>query len=411
MTAGVDAVGRDSEDNVVVDHDQQQLEDSEANAGWKNDEEKDLGELVESDAVTISLEHGEIGEINVSKDTVEKQASVEAVEVNKETSKKKQDSKETEKVDLQQGLSVRQEADGNTLHQNKSEYVYDGPPFSIVLTQLESQYCADETRENEETIEGNREKIFQKMEEKRRNPIREIGQPISSKSTYKIRGVDITEAITKEEELVWEYLFEDDGMMYKLYGKKKRKLGDEEKIETVFRNNFNLEVEKFRFKTLKYDTKVFNKVIDAWVDVLNYEEKYRSPTSPYRLFCDTDLIFNRMLKDPETDWTKRMERFILNMNRAVYWNPALMDLRGIDMVFMPMLEHDHYYLIVFELKHIAISVMHTPWFVYMIMRITLRRTRDIKCVQKEIFVKYFEHVKHPKTNELNATKIKKVKIP
>ncbi|KAI3754460.1 hypothetical protein L1987_54244 [Smallanthus sonchifolius] len=30
---------------------------------------------------------------------------------------------------------------------------------------------------------------------------------------------------------------------------------------------------------------------------------------------------------------------------------------------------------------------------------------------KEIFVKYLEHVKHPKTDELNASKIKKVKIP
>ncbi|KAI3754696.1 hypothetical protein L1987_54484 [Smallanthus sonchifolius] len=272
----------DSEDNGVVDHDQQQpedteenaggendnVQDSEANVGWKNDEEKGGGELLESDAVTFSLEHGEIGEINVSKDTgiktlensileVEKQASVNALELNKETTKKNQDCKETskegnteeektneivynappfsigltqlesnneeldtgkEKVDSQQGLSVRQEADVSTLHQNKSEYVYDGPSFSIGLTQLESLYCADETKsnmekrsdevessdirgENEEIIEGNREKVI-KMEEKRRNSIREIGLPISSKSPYKIRGVDITEANTKEEELV-----------------------------------------------------------------------------------------------------------------------------------------------------------------------------------------------------------------
>ncbi|KAI3754692.1 hypothetical protein L1987_54480 [Smallanthus sonchifolius] len=170
----------DSEDNAADDHDPQETEDSEDaengqekkngngadsedNVGWKNVEEKFLGGLVESDAVTVSLEHGEIEEINNFKDT---------------------------------------------------------------------------------------------------------------------------EAITKEEELVWEYLFKEDGMMYKLYGKKKMKLDDEQKMkgkgkvatdeesETVFRNNFNLEVEKFRFKTLHYDTKVFSKVIDAWVDVLNYEEKY-----------------------------------------------------------------------------------------------------------------------------------------
>ncbi|KAI3786742.1 hypothetical protein L1987_40650 [Smallanthus sonchifolius] len=172
------------------------------------------------------------------------------------------------------------------------------------------------------------------------------------------------------------------------FTKGKGKVAEDEESETVFRNNFNLEVEKFRFKTLKYDTKVFNKVIDAWVDVLNYEEKYRSPTSLYRLFCVTNLI-------------------------AVYWNPTLMDLRGIDMVFMPMLEHDHYYLIVFELKHTSISVIDNFSDAYPLVHLNDHENYFEKdsAYKKEIFVKYLEHVKHAKTDELNATKIKKVKIP
>ncbi|KAI3763181.1 hypothetical protein L1987_53632 [Smallanthus sonchifolius] len=329
----------DSGDIGAVDHDQQQPEDTEENAGEENDnvqakegntEEEKTNEIV-YDAPPFSIGLTQLESNNKELDTGK------------------------EKVDSQQRLSVTKEADGSTLHQNKSEYVYDGPPFSIGLTQLESQYGADETKQIEES----------KME----------------KRFDEVESSDIREAITKEEEPVWEYLFKEDGMMYKLLGKKKRKLDDEETMkgkgkvvedeesETVFRNNFNLEVEKFRFKTLKYDTKVFNKVIDAWVDVLKYEEKYRSPTSPYRLFCDTDLIFDWMLKELETNWTKRMERFILNMNRAVYWNLALMDLRGIDMVFMPMLEHDHYYLIVFELKHIAISVIDNFSDAYPLVRL------------------------------------------
>ncbi|KAI3695088.1 hypothetical protein L1987_78076 [Smallanthus sonchifolius] len=404
----------DSEDNGVVDHDQQQpevtnnhdqqqpedteenageendyVQDSEANAGWKNDAKKGLGEFVESDTVTISLEHGEIFEINVSKDTA-KEGNTEEEKTNEivydaprfsirltqlESNNEELDTGK-EQVDSQQGLSVRQKVDGSTLDQNKSEYVYVGPPFSIGVTKLESQYCAYETKQIEKS----------NME----------------KRSDEVESSDIREAIIKEEELVWGYLFKEDGMMYKLYGKRKRKLDDEEKIETVFRNNFNLEVEKFRFKTLKCDTKVFNNGIDAWVDVLNYEEKYRSPTSPYRLFCDTDLIFD-----------KRMERFILNMNRVVYWNPALMDLRGIDMVVMPMLEHNHYYLIVFELKHIAISVIDNFSDAYPLVRLDDNENyfeKDSSYTVKEIFVKYLEHIKHPKTYELNATKIKKVKI-
>ncbi|KAI3755087.1 hypothetical protein L1987_54880 [Smallanthus sonchifolius] len=196
-------------------------------------------------------------------------------------------------------------------------------------------------------------------------------------------------------------------------GKGKGKVGTDDESEIVYRNNYNMEIEKFRFKTLKEDTKVFNKVIDAWGDVLNFEEKYKSPTSPYRLFCDTNLIFDWMLKDKETDWPKRMERFILNMNRAVCWNTSLIDLRAIDMVFLPMLENDHYYLTVFELKHLGISVIDNFSDAYPLVHLSDHEDyfeKDSAYKVKEIFVKYLEHVKHPKTDELNAAKIKKVKI-
>ncbi|KAI3733216.1 hypothetical protein L1987_64436 [Smallanthus sonchifolius] len=165
----------DSGDNGVVDHDQQQPEDTEentgeendnvqANAGWKNDAEKGLGESVESDAVTISLEHSEIFEIKVSKDTA-KEGNTEEEKTNEivydappfsigltqlESNNEELDTGK-EKVDSQQGLSVTKEADGSTLHQNKSEYVYDGLPFSIGLTQLESHHGADETKQIEES--------------------------------------------------------------------------------------------------------------------------------------------------------------------------------------------------------------------------------------------------------------------
>ncbi|KAI3687066.1 hypothetical protein L1987_80757 [Smallanthus sonchifolius] len=340
-------------------------EEKEDNAGMINEEEKGVGELHESD--TISLRQGDL----------EKGHNRHYTDKNPEIIE--------EMSDEEQGKHRITE------QENTTENVYDGPP-------LQSKDCDNETKQIEERnlekmVDGNescvsgerdegvlekkRDQVIKAMEEKRRNTMREIGLAMVSKSPYKIRGMDITEAITKEEELVCEYLFKEDGMMYKLYGKKKRKLEtyDESKLgkeddskgkgkvgtydesEIVYRNNSNLELEKFRFKTLKEDTKVFNKVIDAWGDVLNFEEKYRSPTSPYRLFCDTDLIFDWMLKDKETDWPKRMERFILNMNRAVCWNTSLIDLRAIDMVFLPMLENDHYYLIVFELKHPSISVI------------------------------------------------------
>ncbi|KAI3671857.1 hypothetical protein L1987_87054 [Smallanthus sonchifolius] len=77
-----------------------------------------------------------------------------------------------------------------------------------------------------------------------------------------------------------------------------------------------------------------------------------------------------------------------------------------------MLEHDHYYLIVFELKHTAISVIDNFSDAYPLVRLNDHEDyfeKDSPYKVKEIFVKYLEHVKHSKTDEMNATKIKKVK--
>ncbi|KAI3795308.1 hypothetical protein L1987_37959 [Smallanthus sonchifolius] len=358
--------------------------DEKDNVRMINEKEKGVGELHEFD--TTSLGQGDLEEGHNRQDTgvefVEKTISegdkqdvektigegdkqpVEAPEEKKETTALK----ENDSVKADKNLEITEEMSDEeqgkhriTEQENTSENVYDGPP-------LQSKDCDDEAKqieeknlekmvdrkeccvsgERDEGVMEKRDQVIKTMEEKRRNPVREIGLAMVSKSPYRLRGVDITEAITKEEKLVWEYLFKEDGMMYKLYGKKKRKLetddeskmgkeddikgkgkvGTDDESEIVYRNNSNLKPEKFRFKTLKEDTKVFNKVIDAWGDVLNFDEKYRSPTSPYRLFCDTNLI-----------------------------NTSLIDLRAIDMVFLPMLENGHYYLIVFELKHTTISVI------------------------------------------------------
>ncbi|KAI3825223.1 hypothetical protein L1987_06701 [Smallanthus sonchifolius] len=101
------------------------------------------------------------------------------------------------------------------------------------------------------------------------------------------------------------------------------------------------------------------------------------------------------------------------MNWAVNWNPTLMNLGDIDMVFIPMLEHDHYYLIVLELKHTSISVIDNFSIAYPLVRLNDHDDyfeKDFPYKVDEIFVKYLEHVKHSKTDKMNAAKIKKVKI-
>jgi hypothetical protein len=64
-----------------------------------------------------------------------------------------------------------------------------------------------------------------------------------------------------------------------------------------------------------------------------------------------------MINNSEPDDGKRIAKFIDNMRRAVNGNEALFDLRSFDLVFIPIHEHGHYYLVAFELKYPGIWVI------------------------------------------------------
>ncbi|KAI3796744.1 hypothetical protein L1987_39427 [Smallanthus sonchifolius] len=207
--------GDDTYVNAYVENVEEK--DSEDKAGMIDEDEKGPEELNESD--TIGLGHGELGENHTCLDTWGKKDGVEPAKEIKDTTSLKEDETVTDLSVEEQGKQRITEQD------NTSEYVYDRPPFSIGLTQLESTGCDGETREKEENVLEKRDKVIKTMKEKRRNPMREIGLAMVSKSPYKIRGVDITEAVTKDEELVWEYLFKEYGMM-----KGKGKVGTDDEM-------------------------------------------------------------------------------------------------------------------------------------------------------------------------------------
>ncbi|KAI3805159.1 hypothetical protein L1987_27272 [Smallanthus sonchifolius] len=102
--------------------------------------------------------------------------------------------------------------------------------------------------------------------------------------------------------------------------------------------------------------------LNFWVQMLNYKERFRSDSSQHRLFVNTKAI------------EKRMERFRNNMKAAVNGDEKLADLKAFDMVLFLILKFNHYYLL------------------------------------KEIFVDYLEEKTHPKTDEIAATNIHKVKL-
>ncbi|KAL8255145.1 hypothetical protein R6Q59_033366 [Mikania micrantha] len=126
-------------------------------------------------------------------------------------------------------------------------------------------------------------------------------------------------------------------------------------------------LEKGHFFTLRQSAVVNNHVIDAWVEVLNFEGKYRSPNSPYRLFCRSNVIIDWMLNQDDVDPKQRLDKFSTNMNGVIAGvvkemgdakdKPDTNNLKMFDMVFFPILEFNDYYLLVFELKNCMILVI------------------------------------------------------
>ncbi|KAD7480208.1 hypothetical protein E3N88_03344 [Mikania micrantha] len=244
-------------------------------------------------------------------------------------------------------------------------------------------------------------------------------------------GVDLNKDLTKEDESILSYVLYEDSSSKGLFtdGQKIRKqketlndANDHRKV--VFASESGLTLEKCHFFTLRQSAVVNNQVIDAWVEVLNFEEKYRSPNSPYRLFCGSNVIIDWMLNQDDVDPNQRVDKFATNMNgviaRVIKESPFAKDkadvnnLKMFDMVLFPILEFNHYYLLVFELKNCAISVIDN--FHESIPLVGVKDSADYYLKDspykvKEMFVRYLEKIKHAKTDEIHATKIQKVQIP
>ncbi|KAL8260976.1 hypothetical protein R6Q59_025025 [Mikania micrantha] len=137
--------------------------------------------------------------------------------------------------------------------------------------------------------------------------------------------------------------------------------------KVVYESDSILMLEKYHFFTFRQSAVVNNQVIDAWVEVLNFEEKYRSPNSPYRLFCRSNVIIDWLLNQNDVDPNQRVDKFATNRNGVIAGvvkemgfakdKPDINNLKMFDMVFFPILEFNHYYLLVFELENCAILVI------------------------------------------------------
>ncbi|KAL8237745.1 hypothetical protein R6Q59_018826 [Mikania micrantha] len=111
---------------------------------------------------------------------------------------------------------------------------------------------------------------------------------------------------------------------------------------------------------------------------------------------------------------ERLDKFSTNMDGLIKGDLKLSDLKLFHMVFFPVLEFNHYYLIVFELKNFAISVIdnfHESIPLVGLQDNTDYYLKDSPYKVKDVFVQYMKQIRHPKTDDIHATPIQKLHLP
>ncbi|KAL8197748.1 hypothetical protein R6Q57_024282 [Mikania cordata] len=232
-----------------------------------------------------------------------------------------------------------------------------------------------------------KEKLVAKLEAKRKTPFRETEVACVNRSPYVIREVDINKVVKRRKHVL------------EICVKRRR--------EILFTTINDVNITKKGFRSLKPDTEVYNNIIDGLVEVLNFQERLRSNSSPYRLFLHTKIVVDWMLNNMESSEDKRYNKFKSNIQGALRNNIELLDLKPLDMgtalkqlgCMMKMVNR----ICVIDNFDDSVPLVglrnHEDYF-----------QKDSPYKLKHLFVKYLKECNHPKTNEITSSVIKKVKI-
>ncbi|KAK9064749.1 hypothetical protein SSX86_016131 [Deinandra increscens subsp. villosa] len=90
--------------------------------------------------------------------------------------------------------------------------------------------------------------------------------------------------------------------------------------DLVFYSITGVKVSKSTMSTLNYISNVDSNVLKAFTDVMNWDEKKRSDSSPHRLFLPPHIIDQWTLYDVDTDEAARLDTFVKNVDRLVKMN-------------------------------------------------------------------------------------------
>ncbi|KAL8241590.1 hypothetical protein R6Q59_011892 [Mikania micrantha] len=233
-------------------------------------------------------------------------------------------------------------------------------------------------------VDANWHEVIAKFEAKKVKPIREKGISDVNKSPYRIRGVNLSKELSKDEENIINFVWYSGSTQ----------MGDNSKNIIKATDNLCEATDESKKKMKEAVTE-------------NNDDRF-----PCWLFCGTSAIPGWVLNQEGINHQERLDKFSTNMDGLIKGDLKLADLKLFDMVFFPVLEFNHYYLIVFELKNYAISVIDN--FHESIPLVGLRDNaylKDSPYKVKDVFFQYLKQIQHPKTDDIHATPVQKLHIP
>ncbi|KAK1385154.1 hypothetical protein POM88_022889 [Heracleum sosnowskyi] len=184
-----------------------------------------------------------------------------------------------------------------------------------------------------------------KVEER---PRREVKVSELHKSPFRERTIDIEKPnLTKAEEDVWKWL----------------NAFNDYPLQQVFTWDNKAAWTKHEIQTLQVDRQLVCGVLDTYACILNEEEKFRSVDSPHRFFCTTYNTIGTFSRRSEenrlTDVALLKEnqyrRFKENLDHVL--QKHFVDIKNIDLIFFPIHDINHYYVICFNLKIPTIEIL------------------------------------------------------
>ncbi|KAI3496960.1 hypothetical protein L1887_39338 [Cichorium endivia] len=203
------------------------------------------------------------------------------------------------------------------------------------------------------------------------------------RSPYFKRVVNPNKVLTSNEERVSGWIF----------------AGLDNEWDLVFESIFGDLGHRGIFESMIPGSKIHATCIDIWASILNHQERYRNKKSPARMFLSCTLLSNFVL-DETICIQRRYKKFVDRMNEHIEKYELCTNFNDIDLVFFPVIDIEHYYLIVFYFKKHDCVIIDN---------INSKESDEVKYGNipydlKILFTLYVDELNHKKANHIKRAK-------